>query len=167
MLEHSPDVILLDLRMPVMNGIETVQQIRQNKIFHETIIIAVSASAYEDDRKESLQVGCNDFLTKPIHLEELLSLLQKYLSLAWVYEETIQEPSPKDESIQVHSSSNIVLPAKDREVLLKFAASGRVKPLLEYLADIEERDPKYQLLTEEIRRFAKMFQLKAVIEKLQ
>jgi PAS domain S-box-containing protein len=70
------DLILMDIKMPVMNGYEATFQIRQfNK---EVIIIAQTAFGLEGDRKKSIEAGCNDHISKPIRRDELTGLMQKY-----------------------------------------------------------------------------------------
>ena len=163
MFQHQPDATLLDLRMPVMNGIEAVTYIRKDRNFRDNVIIAVSASAYADDQRRSLEAGCNDFLVKPILFEDLLDLLQKYLPLEWIYDEQETSALPRDSEV-APSSSLLTLSEEDKDALLKYASTGRVKPLLEYLDTLEA---EYQPATEEIRQLAKRFQLKVIVEKLQ
>ena len=98
--KHQPDLILMDLVMPVMSGFEAVQHLRANPQTAVIPIIAVSASVLEGEQRESLSVGCDDFLPKPIDGAELLTLLQKHLDLTWTYEEAILSPS----SLQVIES---------------------------------------------------------------
>jgi len=72
------DLILMDLRMPEMNGYEATRQIRQfNK---DVVIIAQTAYALVGDREKALDAGCNDYISKPIKKDELLSLIQKYMN---------------------------------------------------------------------------------------
>jgi CheY-like chemotaxis protein len=72
------DLILMDIRMPVMNGLKATQEIRK---FNQNIpIIAQTALSLEEDRQQCLLAGCNDAVTKPIDVEELLFILNKYLS---------------------------------------------------------------------------------------
>ena len=75
---EKPSLILMDLRMPVMNGLEAIRAIREESPFYPPII-AVSAYTFENDRKELMENGCNDFLTKPIDKELLLATIRKYL----------------------------------------------------------------------------------------
>ena len=75
---EKPNLILMDLRMPVMNGLEAIRAIREESPFYPPII-AVSAYTFENDRKELMENGCNDFLTKPIDKELLLATIRKYL----------------------------------------------------------------------------------------
>jgi len=70
------DLILMDIQMPDLNGYEATRQIRQfNK---DVIIIAQTAFALSGDREKAINAECNDFITKPINKDELLSLIQKY-----------------------------------------------------------------------------------------
>lgn len=70
------DLILMDIRMPGMNGHEATRQIRQfNK---EVIIIAQTAFALTGDREKAIESGCNDYITKPINRTELMALIEKY-----------------------------------------------------------------------------------------
>ena len=75
----EPDLILMDIRMPVMNGLVATKKIRQIPKFYKLPIIALTASAGEDSRDECLGVGCTDHISKPIQLSELSSMLKRYL----------------------------------------------------------------------------------------
>jgi CheY-like chemotaxis protein len=71
------DLILMDIQMPEMNGYEATSQIRQfNK---DVVIIAQSAYALSHDRQKAIDAGCNDFISKPILKDDLLTLIQKHL----------------------------------------------------------------------------------------
>ena len=160
---HRPDATLLDLRMPVMNGIDAVEEIRRDDSFREHVIIAVSASVYEDDRHRSLDAGCHAFLIKPVHLDELLELLREHLALEWMCAE--EPPQPEIAAAAPPAAAlNVALPADERDALLKLASSGRVRPLLQYLDTLP---PAYQPLIDELRQHAKTFQLQAIVERLR
>ena len=79
-LDNEKDVslILLDIKMPVMDGYETVKKIRERNI--SIPVIAVTAYAFPSDREKALASGCNDYISKPIVKQELISKLKKYLS---------------------------------------------------------------------------------------
>jgi len=166
MQEHQPDITLLDLRMPIMDGLTAAKQIRESGKFTESVIIAVSASVYEEDRHKSLQAGCNDFLTKPLPHDELLAVFQKYLNLEWTYKD--DEPGPQTAETTTSPSppvhGEICLPRADKEILLKFAESGRVKPLMKHLDTLGH---KYQAVADELRQLAKTFQLHTLKEKIR
>ena len=71
------DLILMDIQMPIMDGLEATRKIRE---FNQTIpIVALTAYAFNTDRKRSEEVGCNDFITKPLKKSELLEIINKYI----------------------------------------------------------------------------------------
>ena len=76
--DPSVDIILMDLRMPVLNGIEATKIIRESN--PDIPVIALTAYAFADDREKSLEAGCNDYLSKPVKLEELGDTLSRYLN---------------------------------------------------------------------------------------
>ena len=75
------DLVLMDVQMPVMNGYEATKQIRalEDPARAGITIIAMTANAFDEDRKKALECGMDGFLSKPIVIEELVSILQKYL----------------------------------------------------------------------------------------
>jgi CheY-like chemotaxis protein len=81
-LQNDYDLILMDIQMPLMNGIEASQEIRQieNQIASENpvVIIAVTAFAMEHDRNNCLAAGMDDYLTKPYAPGDLISIIRKY-----------------------------------------------------------------------------------------
>ena len=81
---HQYDVILMDIRMPVMNGLETAKAIRElKKMDAKTIpIIAMTANAYEDDINLSIEAGMNDHLSKPIEPDIMYETIAKALQNA-------------------------------------------------------------------------------------
>ncbi|MGF1487689.1 MAG: ATP-binding protein [Prochloraceae cyanobacterium] len=81
----KPDLILTDLLMPEKTGLTMILELRQIPEFSQIPIISVSASNAEIMGKQSLSVGCDAFLPKPIQEEKLFALLQKYLKLNWIF----------------------------------------------------------------------------------
>lgn len=73
-----PDIILMDIQMPEMNGIEATQEIR--KFLKTTPIIAQTAYASENDKELALAAGCNDYFSKPLNSDELLNRMNQFLS---------------------------------------------------------------------------------------
>lgn len=78
-LELNPDLILMDINMPKMDGITAVQKIRQYPKFVDIPIIALSADAFIEQQQAAYKSGFSEYLTKPIDLEKLISVLSKYL----------------------------------------------------------------------------------------
>ena len=77
---RKPDLILMDLRMPVMDGFQATEKLRSMPEFKDTPIIALSASADKISVDRSLAAGCNEHLSKPFEINDLNKILEKYLS---------------------------------------------------------------------------------------
>lgn len=78
--QKEVDIVLMDIMMPEMDGYEAIQEIRKNKKFKDLPIIAVTAKAMKGDREKSIELGANDYVSKPIDLDKLVSLMQVWLS---------------------------------------------------------------------------------------
>ena len=74
---EQPDVVLMDMKMPVMDGLEATRQIREAG--SSVPIIAVTAYAYDSDRAKALDVGCDDYIAKPLTGDVLKKKLRKHL----------------------------------------------------------------------------------------
>jgi signal transduction histidine kinase/DNA-binding NarL/FixJ family response regulator len=85
--EWRPHLIWMDIRMPVMDGLEATRHIKATDTGPETKIVAVTAHALEEERREILAAGCDDFIRKPYQYAELLDVLTKNLGVRFVCEE--------------------------------------------------------------------------------
>jgi signal transduction histidine kinase/CheY-like chemotaxis protein len=81
----KPDIILMDMRMPVMGGLEATRAIKEMQ--PNTPIIALTAGAFDYDRREALSAGCDDFMPKPVNIQILFELLQKYAGAQFIYDD--------------------------------------------------------------------------------
>ena len=75
-----PDIFLLDMMMPVMDGYETAWRIIQDPLFDGIPIVALTARAMQGDAERTLQAGCDDYLSKPIRRLEFLEKVEQWLS---------------------------------------------------------------------------------------
>ncbi len=82
----SPHVILMDMRMPVLNGYEATQRIKATTKGQATVVIALTASVFEEDRAMVLSAGCDGLMHKPIREAELFEALAEHLGVRYVYE---------------------------------------------------------------------------------
>jgi PAS domain S-box-containing protein len=97
-----PHLVCMDLRMPVMDGCTAARLIKASPEGQGTVIIALSASSFEEERADILAAGCDDFLRKPLQEDELFDLMQKHLGLHFVYEEessAVQPPPVQAEAV--------------------------------------------------------------------
>ncbi len=87
----QPHLIWMDRRMPVMDGIEAARRIRELPHGHEVKIVAVTASAFTEQRDEMLAAGMDDFVRKPYRFNEIFETLSKQLGVRYVYSDTKAE----------------------------------------------------------------------------
>lgn len=87
-LEEHPDIriVLMDIMMPEMDGLECTRRIRNSPKFSRVPVIAVTAKAMKEDRERSIEAGASDYVTKPIDVNKLISLMR-----VWVYQQGSQE----------------------------------------------------------------------------
>ncbi len=76
-LSEQPDLVLMDIKMPLMDGLEATRQIKAQK--PELPIIALTANAFDSDRQMAMQAGCNDFLSKPVNAEKCIAAIAQFI----------------------------------------------------------------------------------------
>ena len=89
----SPHLIWMDMRMPVMDGYEATKQIKSTIKGQATVVIALTASAFEEERTVVLSAGCDDFMRKPFREEVLFDKMAEHLGVHYIYEEEELEKS--------------------------------------------------------------------------
>ena len=77
---ESPDLILLDMSLPVMNGWDVARELKDALATSHIPIIALTAHAMDGDREKALTAGCNEYATKPIEFDQLLEKMNRFLS---------------------------------------------------------------------------------------
>jgi two-component system cell cycle response regulator DivK len=77
---HKPDLILMDVQMPVMDGLTATRLIKADPKIQSIPIIVVTAYAMRDDQQKVIKAGCDGYITKPIDIQYLLQTIEKYLS---------------------------------------------------------------------------------------
>jgi signal transduction histidine kinase/DNA-binding NarL/FixJ family response regulator len=164
----QPDCILTDLVMPVKSGFEAVQAIRQIPAIQDVIIIAISASVLDADRAKSRIVGCEAFLPKPIKEPQLLSLLQEYLQLEWIYEKIPSFSDNQPLATTWLSVQDLIAPSTEEiEILYELAMLGNMKKIRERADYLETLDPKYIPFAQKLKNLAQGFQEKAIVNLVQ
>ncbi|MEH2416090.1 PAS domain S-box protein [Nostoc sp.] len=105
----QPHLILMDMRMPIMDGYEATKVIKtrereyeENSLpSHRTIIIALTANVFEEQREAMIKAGCDDYINKPFREEQLLEKLSEYLGVQYIYqEESYQIADTRQEEIE-------------------------------------------------------------------
>jgi CheY-like chemotaxis protein len=81
-IRSRPDIILMDVAMPKMDGLEAIRLIRKADGLKDTPIVAVTALAMTGDKERCLRAGATDYLSKPISLKLLVEMIQRYTPLS-------------------------------------------------------------------------------------
>ncbi len=151
----QPDLIMIDLIMPGLDGFETIKRLRQITTLP---IIAFSADTFIETRQKSLLAGCNRFIPQPIRFDDLYDCLSRYLNVEWIYADS-ESPGPNSPNEQL-----VVPPAEWLRELIAFEKSGDIKRVYEWIVKIETADPQYAAFTLKVRQFAECYNLKELIQ---
>ncbi len=161
-LNQSPDLIITDLAMPVMDGFEFLQNVRSHPQLQNQIVLVSSASVFEIDRHKSLEAGGNDFLPKPVQAEILLQLVQKYLQLEWIYEtNNTENQNAETASVEMQPPETEIL-----HQLFDLAQDGELDGIIEIAQQLHNANTT--AFAQELIRLAEaceLKQLRALIQK--
>ena len=129
----SPHLILMDMRMPVMNGYDATRYIKRHLKGQATIIIALTASAFSDDKTVILSAGCDDFVGKPFREEVLLEKIAQHLGINYLYEENPEIGAEPNTPPMVLTPEDLQLMPSDWIYALYTAATKADSEVLEQL----------------------------------
>ncbi len=161
--DWQPDVILMDMFMPVLSGFEATPRLRQLPDLAATIIIGISAGVSEADTQHILQAGCHAALPKPIDVDKLLALLASQLKLEWVYTEIAQQnPAP----VEVETEF-VPPPPEELAILYDLARRGNLQAVQERATQLAKLDDKFGPFADKLRQLARQFEDKALVAAIQ
>jgi signal transduction histidine kinase/DNA-binding NarL/FixJ family response regulator len=152
--EYYPNIILMDMVMPTMDGFECSRQIRQDPQIKHTVIIAVSASVFAHHQQACLDAGCNMFLPKPIEVEQLLQGLATYLPLEWI----VDASATLNETSEIEFSPKKGPKEEQAHILWELVMRGDIQGIIEHANEIERLDAQLQPFAKHVRQLAKSFQ---------
>ncbi len=136
--QHSPQAVLMDIQMPVMNGLEATRRLRATDHGRGVPIIAITGNAFEDDQKEGLAIGMSAYLCKPFRTEELLRVLGRCLDLRPVHEEPAISSPPS--SAAVTPQMLAAFPRELLDGLRRAVEEGDTSCLRELIDGMREKD---------------------------
>lgn len=157
----QPHAVITDLRMPGMDGLALIRRIRQTSAYANTIIIAMSASAYVNDRERSLAAGSQAFLSKPLDLDTLLTMLQQWLALTWRYADqpVIEEDRPPAEFL--------LPPHAMLTELAELTRIGDIEELRRRLDALLASDKRFTAFVTPLQELAQQFCIRDVQQRLE
>jgi len=154
-----PDLILMDIVMPKMGGLEATRRLREMPALRHVPIIAVSAGAGSTDQAQSLAGGADAFLSKPIDFDQLVERIGTLLRLAWRHEQAAEAPAAASEA----AGPLLPPPQEELQVLHRLARMGNMRELRERAVHIAALDPRYRLFADKLYRLADSFQSQAIL----
>ena len=159
------DHIITDLSMPVMDGYEATRRIKATARGRKTPVIAVTASAFDDERRRATAVGVNAYLSKPVQVADLFTTLARCLPVQYVYAEGPGngKGKPATPPASVTPAQVAGLAADIRNRLRAAVASGDGEALLALMTQVEAVDAD---LAAGLRRLVKGYEYERLLELL-
>ena len=157
---RQPDLVLMDIVMPEMDGIEAIRRMRAQAGLREVPIIAVSASTSPSDEQNALDAGATAFFMKPLDFAALLERIGQVLGLVWIYERSAV-PSPT-------ASAPLIAPPYDELVILQHMARiGNMRDIRERALHVAALDERYRAFAERLRVLTETYQSRAILELVE
>ncbi|WGS21757.1 MULTISPECIES: response regulator [unclassified Bradyrhizobium] len=149
-----PDLIVTDVMMPVMDGLEAIRAMRRLDVLKATPIIAVSASVGTDDQAKSLAAGANAFLSKPVNQEHLFREVGTLLELGWIY----RQGAGGDTGEPI-----VAPPDAELQRLYEVAKTGNMRVIRELADDLAADNATFGAFAARLRELADAYDSKALV----
>jgi signal transduction histidine kinase/CheY-like chemotaxis protein/purine-cytosine permease-like protein len=162
----QPDLILLDIGMPGINGWETARLLRANFTVH-TPILVISADAFEQDYDQGVGIQARDFIVKPVSVPLLLARIRDKLDLVWIARGNSVDLPPVAEQQPGEVVAMPPLPAVHLQELRDLGALGHVRGILDKLDEIDRLDARFSQFTARLRSNIKAFQLSEYMREIE
>ncbi|OGU10884.1 MAG: hypothetical protein A2075_07020 [Geobacteraceae bacterium GWC2_58_44] len=157
---HAIDLVLLDLVMPGMDGLETAEKLRKLSMCPETRIIGASAMVSGNSRKDAFASICDDFIAKPIRIDLLLEKIKLQLGLVWETAPGELSPGPPKRSGET-ADALTAPPRAQLEELHRLALLGDMRKIEAFAAGLEEET--YRSFAGTLSGLARSFKTKAIL----
>jgi CheY-like chemotaxis protein len=159
----QPHLIWMDIRLPVMGGVEAAGKIRLLEGGREVKIVALSASAFAHEREGVLAAGLNDFLRKPFRRGEIFDVMARQLGVRYQYRE-VSRAFPADSVAALRQEALATLPEQLRKELADALVRLDPGPIWAVIDRVAEQDAQ---LGEMIARYAKRFEYTQILNALE
>ena len=159
----APDIVFLDIRMPVMGGLEAISLLRQMEAEKQPKVVAVSASVLDHERQKFLAAGFDDFIDKPFRFERLCACMATLLGAQFDYEETQESDAP---GVRKIVWNDVELSADLHARLQEATEVYSVTEMEEYFAEMEEISAAHQQLAEHLRDLKQRHDMDSILEVL-
>jgi signal transduction histidine kinase/DNA-binding NarL/FixJ family response regulator len=159
--KEKPDLALTDIAMPVIDGVQFIQYVRQMPKFKDLPILPISASVGEEEIRRCRDLGCEDFLSKPVDYALLLDCLRRHLGLEWIEAESEPVEAPVEESSE---SLAPPLPAAEAAQFADLARRGDLLNLIKTAEQFVSTQPVYRPFLDRLRKLCERFRVRQIRE---
>ena len=156
---HGPDIVFMDIWMPVMDGLEAVGRILEEFGQAELKLVAISASTLQHEQRAYLDAGYDDFISKPFRFERLCECLVNLLGIEFQRREP-EAAEPTTEALKVSLPTGLLSRMKSKAELYE------VTDLRTCLLEVEALGPEGKQLAERLRALIQSYDMEAVLELL-
>ncbi|MEA5513406.1 CHASE2 domain-containing protein [Nodularia sp. UHCC 0506] len=155
--ESLPDIILLDLAMPHMDGFELMVHLQGNPQTRHIPIIVSSASVFEENQQRSLEAGATAFLPKPLQIDELFEALQSLLKVEWIYAQST--PLQSSSQPQQITNAELIIPSQDvLQQLYHLAMMGDIPAIEGIIGELIQQNTQLTPFAHELNKLTTNFQ---------
>ena len=166
---QPPHLFIVDLNMPILDGLALIQRLRRSPVFQDTAIIVSSASVFDDDQQSCLESGADRFISKPVNAEELFGQVSKLLRLEWIFDQVAanreESRGSSAEGNGVSSSAECTAPSHlVMAELHDLALRGNLRAIVRQVNVLQQQEPKLAPFAKKVRMLAQGFQEKELID---
>jgi signal transduction histidine kinase/ActR/RegA family two-component response regulator len=165
-IENRPDIVFMDMRMPVMRGQEALKLIQQELGKTQTKVVAITASALDRNREHYLDMGFDEYISKPFKVEEIFNCLKKLLDADFVYDddETFQvKPSP----VEGLDLTQVSIPKDICKQMMEAAEVYNITLFEKTFNELKQKEGTSQQLIEHLDNLMTEYNMKGIIEALE
>ncbi|MGV2292554.1 ATP-binding protein [Trinickia sp. YCB016] len=160
-LAEKPALVLTDIVMPVLDGLDATRRLRRLPGFDEVPVIAVSASPSGADEQKSLEAGANAFLSKPVDFDKLVAQMGLLLQLDWTHAPLADSNAPRP------ATEHYTVPGAEMQTLHRLARLGNMREIQQWADRVASLDERYLPFASQLRALAKGYQSQAILQLVE
>jgi CheY-like chemotaxis protein len=160
----SPHLVLMDLRMPRLDGFQAIRRIRSLPKRGKTPILVMTASAFQEDRRQVMDAGGDDFIGKPFRERELYDKIERLTGAKYVYDEETPKADVTKQPVLSKEKLAAAIPAELRDQLRDAILRADLDAMLAVVDNVQARDPE---IANELRNRLEYFDYQGVLTLLE
>jgi signal transduction histidine kinase/DNA-binding NarL/FixJ family response regulator len=161
-----PDLIMMDIRMSVMGGLEAIRRMQELPDLSIVPVIAVSAGVTQEEQIDCIAAGARAFLSKPIEVSPMLQEIGRLLSLTWIEEAPAHAAPAASDGIRKLDRFEIPEPAQ-MEILCELARAGNMRAIREKAEELASLNEGHRLFADRITKLAIGYESKALLRLME